>query len=112
MSFCCSNSTAHFYIEYSEYRITLTTSPTWGRNPERLHEAKRALNRSFYFNIALGLCLYIGSSLLISHLTDNLDRRAADIVTGTSRLFAGVMLLFLSINVPQWLGMYQTSLLF
>ncbi|KAG7372924.1 hypothetical protein IV203_033648 [Nitzschia inconspicua] len=96
----------HLYIEYAEFRIALIESPTWGRSPERLQAAKRAITRSFYFNIFLGLLLYAGSSVIITILTWEMDRRASDILTGLSRMFAGVIFLLLSINLPQWMGCY------
>lgn len=101
-----SADAAHFYIEYAEYRLALIHSPTWGRHPERLQAAKRAFNRSFFFNVGLGVLLYIGSSALISGLTWEMDRRASDIATGLSRMFAGWIFMLLSVNLPQWMGCY------
>jgi hypothetical protein len=84
----------------------LIQSPTWGRYPDRLQTAIQVLNRSFYLSICGGMVLFLGSSVLINVLTWEMDRRASDIVTGTSRLFAGVIFMFLSIHVPQWMGCY------
>ena len=99
-------NTAHFYIEYAEYRLALENSPTWGKNPDRLSSAKKQLNYAFYANILLGVAVFLGSSILINRLTLEMDRRAADIVTGSSRLFAGWMFMLLSYNLPQWMGVY------
>ncbi|KAL3909646.1 MAG: hypothetical protein SGILL_008005, partial [Bacillariaceae sp.] len=96
----------HFYIEYAEYRLALVNSPTWGKNPGMLAQAKKQLNYSFYANIVLGICLFLGSSVLINRLTLEMDRRAADIMTGASRLFAGWIFMLLSYNLPQWMGVY------
>jgi hypothetical protein len=100
--------TAHFYIEYAEYRMALIDSPTWGKNPERLDSAKRQLSRAFYANIVLGIAVFLSSSVLINRLTYEMDRRAADVLTGASRLFAGWIFMLLSYNLPQWMGVYSS----
>jgi hypothetical protein len=84
----------------------LNNSPTWGRHPDRLREAIRALNRTFYLTVGGGIILFLGSSAIINVLTHGMDRRASDIVTGISRLFAGVIFMLLSFYVPQWMGCY------
>ncbi|KAG7372911.1 hypothetical protein IV203_033635 [Nitzschia inconspicua] len=96
----------HLYIEYAEYRLALIESPTWGRSPERLQEAKRAITTSFYSTIFMGILLYASSSVTVTFWTWEMDRRASDILTGFSRMFAGVVFLLLSINLPQWMGCY------
>jgi hypothetical protein len=101
-----SSNLAQFYIEYAEYQLALIKSPTWGKHPGRLQAAIRALNRSFYLTIGGGVVLFLGSSVLINVLTRGMDRRASDIVTGSSRLFAGVIFMLLSFHVPQWMGCY------
>ncbi len=96
---------AHMYVEFAEYSIALERSRIWGR-PERTQEVKEAIRVSFMYNVALGVFLYVGSSVLVSVLTVNMDRRMTDIVIGTSRVFAGIVFFVLSVNIAQWYGVY------
>jgi hypothetical protein len=119
----------HIYLEYSEYKMALQKSPRWGgggggksndpsddkggadasnQSSMRALEASRGLVRTFIVHSTLGTILYVGLAALISWLTTDMDRRAADIVTGASRLFAGFIFFVLSLNLAQWLGQYYS----
>jgi hypothetical protein len=74
----------------------------------RALEASRGLVRTLIWHSVLGTILYVGTAALISWLTTDMDRRAGDIVTGASRLFAGVVIFVLSVKLAQWLGLYYS----
>ena len=52
--------------------------------------------------------MFIGFSIMVSELTKGMDSRAASIVIGLSRLAAGVIFAWLSINIPQMMGVYYS----
>ena len=89
--------------------MAIKRSRAWGlSSPQRLDEASSNAKDSFIFHIILGTILYLGTAILVSILTNDMDRRASLISVGFSRLFTGVMCLVLSVNVPQWFGVYHS----
>jgi hypothetical protein len=106
-------------------------------DPQRRGMIQKALTRCFWGNLIFGMILYCVSASIVCYMTSSpsssssssssgsesegigdisntnnggggLDRRASDIVTGLSRLFAGVISLMLSVKICQWLGVYKT----
>ncbi|KAG7373346.1 hypothetical protein IV203_034070 [Nitzschia inconspicua] len=51
--------------------------------------------------------LYVLSAVTISSVTKNLDRRADAIVTGMGRTVSAVLFLFVSIEIPLWLEVFN-----
>ncbi|KAG7340661.1 hypothetical protein IV203_024204 [Nitzschia inconspicua] len=51
--------------------------------------------------------LYVTSAVAISSVTHNLDRRADAIVTGMGRIVSAVLFLFVSIEIPLWLELFN-----
>ena len=101
------NWIVHLFVEYGEYVIALKKSRKWG-TPERLPVVQRQAKRVFFVTIILAVVVFIGFSIMVSELTDGMDSRAAAIVIGLSRLAAGVIFAWLSINVPQMMGVYYS----
>lgn len=100
-----THTTAHMFVEFAEYRLALSQSSIWSR-PELMEDVRRAVKVTFITNITLGVILYFAISTIVSLLTENMDRRMVDIVMGSSRLFAGFVFFVLSVNMPQWYGVY------
>jgi hypothetical protein len=99
---------ANLFAKYGEYILAIKCSTAWGTTPRRLTQANLNVKRSFIFHILLGLILYLGTGIAVSLLTEDMDRRATLISVGFSRLFAGVMFCVLSINIPQFFGLYHS----
>jgi len=78
-------------------------------NDTKFQTACKHVTYAFVGNLIFAIILYVISSLLIHTATHHMDRSMTLIVTGTSRLFAGVLFLILSIDVPKWLGVYYSS---
>jgi len=57
----------------------------------------------------LGLFLYVGSTVAVVLLTRPLDRRTNSIVVGLSQIFAAIVFFMMSVNVPQWFGVYHSN---
>mmetsp|Transcript_49945 Transcript_49945/g.55769 ORF Transcript_49945/g.55769 Transcript_49945/m.55769 type:complete len:886 (+) Transcript_49945:3-2660(+) len=95
-------------------------------------QIQKTLTRCFWGNLVYGMLVYGISASFVCYMTtspssslssasDNtnesnisnnggggLDRRGSDIVTGLSRLFAGVITLLLSVLFCQWIGVYKS----
>lgn len=99
---------ANLFAKYGEYIIAIKHSTAWGETPRRLKEAKLNVKRSFIFHLIIGLIVYLGYGTAVAQLTKTMDRRASLISVGFSRLFAGVMFCVLSINIPQFFGLYHS----
>jgi hypothetical protein len=98
----------HLYVEYAEYAIALEKSRKWG-TPERLPIVQRQTKIVFYICITMAIVVFVCFSILVSYLTTDMDSRAASIVIGLSRLTAGVIFAWLSINLPQMMGVYYAK---
>mmetsp|Transcript_5713 Transcript_5713/g.13886 ORF Transcript_5713/g.13886 Transcript_5713/m.13886 type:complete len:576 (+) Transcript_5713:184-1911(+) len=97
----------HLFVEYGEYIMALKKSRKWG-TPERFPVVQKQAKRVFFVTIILAVVVFIGFSIMVSELTEGMDSRAASIVIGLSRLAAGVIFAWLSINVPQMMGVYYS----
>lgn len=97
----------HLYVEYAEYLTVLKRSRKWGA-PDRFQEVKRQVNCAFYQSLVFAVVIFVGFAILISELTRDMDPRASSIVIGASRLTAGVIFAFLSVNVAQMMGFYYS----
>lgn len=95
------------YVQFAEYSLALERSRIWNR-PDRLAVAREAVKWAFVYNIVIGVVLYLGFSIMVSLLTRDMDRRMTDIVIGTSRVFGAVIFFILSVNMPQWFGVYHS----
>ena len=99
---------ANLFAKYGEYILAIKRSTAWGTSSNRLKEATVNVKHSFIFHLVLGLLLYLGYGITVALLTKTMDRRAGLISVGFSRLFAGIMLCVLSINIPQFFGLYHS----
>ncbi|OEU06153.1 hypothetical protein FRACYDRAFT_256190 [Fragilariopsis cylindrus CCMP1102] len=98
----------NLFAKYGEYILAIKRSTAWGTSSNRLQEATVNVKHSFIFHLVLGLLFYLGYGITVALLTKTMDRRAGLISVGFSRLFAGIMLCVLSINIPQFFGLYHS----
>ena len=127
-SYDTPHTTAQLYIEYAQFKLSLDQQRK-EHGCDTMTQIQTTLTRCFWGNIVCGLCYYGVSASCVGYMTSStpsglagddttteirnnggggLDRRASDIVTGLSRLFAGVISLILSIKLCQWLGVYRS----
>eukprot|EP00529_Nitzschia_sp_RCC80_P000146 CAMPEP_0113485388 /NCGR_PEP_ID=MMETSP0014_2-20120614/24458_1 /TAXON_ID=2857 /ORGANISM="Nitzschia sp." /LENGTH=874 /DNA_ID=CAMNT_0000379033 /DNA_START=293 /DNA_END=2917 /DNA_ORIENTATION=+ /assembly_acc=CAM_ASM_000159 len=72
-----------------------------------LQQTQTKLSRRFFLNLFGIVVIGCGTTLLVSYLTQGLDRRAAQIVIGSSRIFGSIVFMMLSYNFSTWLGIYR-----
>mmetsp|Transcript_17049 Transcript_17049/g.41326 ORF Transcript_17049/g.41326 Transcript_17049/m.41326 type:complete len:885 (+) Transcript_17049:361-3015(+) len=72
-----------------------------------LQQTQTILSRRFFLNLFGTVLAGFATTFIVSHLTQGLDRRAAQIVIGSSRIFASIVFMILSYNFCTWLGIYR-----
>jgi hypothetical protein len=101
---------ANIYIQIAECSLVLKQSRIWGREESgHYKEGRKAIVQSAVLNCVLGFILYAGSSFMVFMLIDPLDDRANNMVVGFSQLFSGITFCIMSINIPQWFGIYHSN---
>jgi len=100
---------SNIYIQVAECSVLLKKSHIWGKGKEHEESANRAIFEAFIVNSCIGLVGYVLSMVLVHYLVRPLDNRTNSFVVGISQIFAAIVFFMMSINIPQWFGIYHSN---
>ena len=100
---------ANIYIQIAESSVLLKGSEIWGAGKPNEREGQKAITRAATWTCVIGAILYIVTTVVVGKLTDPLDNRTNSIVVGLSEIFAAIIFCMMSVNIPQWFGVYHSN---
>lgn len=100
---------ANIYIQIAESSVLLSGSEIWGVGKPNEREGQKAITRAATWTCVIGAILYIVTTVVVGKLTDPLDNRTNSIVVGLSEIFAAIIFCMMSVNIPQWFGVYHSN---
>lgn len=88
--------------ELGEYHKAIQHGTKWGK------DAKRTINVVTLQVVGIGMFLIVVSSMLVTNLTKDMDSRMVLVLEGISRLEASILMAFISVKAPRWIGVYHS----
>ena len=100
---------ANIYIQIAESSVLLKGSKIWGAGKPNEKEGQKAMTLAATWTCVIGAMLYIVTTVVVGNLTHPLDNRTNSVVVGLSQIFAAIVFCMMSVNVPQWFGVYHSN---
>jgi hypothetical protein len=95
------------FVIVGNYRTLVTTQEGW--DEERKKQGLRTISIAFAIAFAIAFLMILITAIVLGALQSQVDPDAVELIEGVSKIVAAFSIAMLSLKVPKWLGIYNTT---